>query len=180
MSERIFEPLVERIKAAGGKIQGGQLVSRVEVDPATGAANRVVARDRKGQETVYDADSVIFSVGVTGTAASRVPSRLVFSCGAITDGSMVGAGMQKVVAASPVLASRAEFAAINNLRGIDVIATRLWFDRCGGHARAFMLMCGWFAALIHLMHSGRQFHHLLALRMQTGTHALRCKRALRD
>ena len=37
--------------------------------------------------------------------------------------------MQKITAGSPALSSRAEFAAISNLRGIDVIATRLWFDR---------------------------------------------------
>lgn len=41
-------------------------MSRVEVDPASGAATAVVARDRDGQETVYQADAVIFSVGVTG------------------------------------------------------------------------------------------------------------------
>lgn len=67
MSERIFEPLVDRIKAAGAKIEGGQLVRRVEVDPTTGAAVSVVARNRDGQETVFEADAVIFSVGVTGT-----------------------------------------------------------------------------------------------------------------
>ena len=37
--------------------------------------------------------------------------------------------MQKITASSPALASRPEFAAISNLCGIDVIATRLWFDR---------------------------------------------------
>ena len=39
---------------------------RVEVDHVTGAASRVVARNRDGEETAYDADAVIFSVGVTG------------------------------------------------------------------------------------------------------------------
>ena len=66
VSERIFEPLVDRIKAAGAVIEGGQLVKRVEVDPASGAAVSVVARNRDGQETVFEADAVIFSVGVTG------------------------------------------------------------------------------------------------------------------
>ena len=39
------------------------------------------------------------------------------------------AGMQKLVSACPVLASREEFRKINNLHSIDCIATRLWFDR---------------------------------------------------
>lgn len=70
MSERIFEPLIEQIKGNGGKIRGGQLVSRVEVD-SRGAASAVVARDRDGHETVYEADAVIFSVGVTGELLGR-------------------------------------------------------------------------------------------------------------
>jgi len=39
------------------------------------------------------------------------------------------AGMQKIIAGSPALSTRDDFAAINNLQGIDVIATRLWYDR---------------------------------------------------
>lgn len=39
---------------------------RVEVDHVTGRASRVVARNRDGEESVYEADAVIFSVGVTG------------------------------------------------------------------------------------------------------------------
>jgi hypothetical protein len=37
--------------------------------------------------------------------------------------------MQKIIAGSRELAVRPDFAAINNLQGIDVIATRLWYDR---------------------------------------------------
>ena len=214
VAERIFEPLIEQIKGNGGSIRGGQLVSRVEVDPATGAATAVVARNRDGEETVYQADAVIFSVGVTGEAAAGMqpgvgggggrpstgcrqhrpsPAPLVISAHVhvpyiarlsnATSWSMdatpravcmrsrhrrpafvlpsfcrteynlllidndvddaavplvlpsaastvgPGAGMQKIAGGSPALASRPEFAAISNLRGIDVIATRLWFDR---------------------------------------------------
>lgn len=39
------------------------------------------------------------------------------------------AGMQKLVAGCPELGQRTEFARIGNLRSIDCIATRLWFDR---------------------------------------------------
>ena len=37
--------------------------------------------------------------------------------------------MQKIIAGSRELSIRRDFAAINNLQGIDVIATRLWYDR---------------------------------------------------
>ncbi len=38
-------------------------------------------------------------------------------------------GFQKLVTACPVLAARPELRAVMNLRAIDVIATRLYFDR---------------------------------------------------
>ena len=56
-------------------------------------------------------------------------------CGAVSlkiiraNNSVVHAGMQKLVSACPVLASREEFRRINNLHSIDCISTRLWFDR---------------------------------------------------
>lgn len=37
--------------------------------------------------------------------------------------------MQKIVSGSPALASRAEFRRLFNLKALDVIATRLWFDQ---------------------------------------------------
>jgi uncharacterized protein with NAD-binding domain and iron-sulfur cluster len=54
-------------------------------------------------DEVFPADAVIFAVGITG--------------------------MKKIVASSPSLQSRAEFRNTSNLNGIDVLATRLWFDR---------------------------------------------------
>ncbi len=42
---------------------------------------------------------------------------------------LASAGMQKIVTACPLLASRQEFRNVMALRGIDVIATRLWFDK---------------------------------------------------
>ncbi len=54
-------------------------------------------------EEVFAADAIIFAVGVTG--------------------------MKKIVANSPSLQSREEFRNLTNLGAIDVLATRLWFDR---------------------------------------------------
>ena len=39
------------------------------------------------------------------------------------------AGMQKLITASPTLAGRPEFRRIMTLKGLDVMATRLWFDK---------------------------------------------------
>lgn len=54
-------------------------------------------------DEIYPADAVIFAVGITG--------------------------MKKIVATSPSLQSRPEFRNLSNLGAIDVLATRLWFDR---------------------------------------------------
>ena len=49
------------------------ILCRVEVDRVTGRASRVIARSRDGEETVYEADAVIFSVGVTGKNLTAAP-----------------------------------------------------------------------------------------------------------
>ena len=54
-------------------------------------------------DEVIEADAVIFAVGITG--------------------------MKKIVSTSPSLQSREEFRNLSNLGAIDVLATRLWFDR---------------------------------------------------
>ena len=54
-------------------------------------------------DEVFAADAVIFAVGISG--------------------------MKKIVSGSPSLQSRTEFRNLSNLGAIDVVATRLWFDR---------------------------------------------------
>jgi uncharacterized protein with NAD-binding domain and iron-sulfur cluster len=51
----------------------------------------------------FETDAVIFAVGITG--------------------------LKKIVAASPTLRQRAAFRDVQNLGAVDVLATRLWFDR---------------------------------------------------
>ncbi|CAL5218947.1 g699 [Coccomyxa viridis] len=118
VSELLFAPLVEHIGRAGGNIVGGRLVSDLRLDQATGAVSAVVSRDREGNETVHEADAVVFAIGIT------VSLKIIRA-----NNSVVHAGMQKLVSACPVLASREEFRRINNLHSIDCISTRLWFDR---------------------------------------------------
>lgn len=39
------------------------------------------------------------------------------------------AGMKKLIANCPALGTRPEFRAIMNLKGLDVVATRIWLDK---------------------------------------------------
>ncbi|EDX85566.1 FAD dependent oxidoreductase, putative [Synechococcus sp. PCC 7335] len=97
VGEMIFRPWVDQIEKAGGKILAHRRVTdvRVSVDNEIDA---VICDDE-----VFEADAVVFSVGITG--------------------------MKKIVAQSDVLRDRPEFRDILNLNGIDVLAARLWFDR---------------------------------------------------
>ena len=81
---------------------GGKILANHRVtDVIAGEGDRLTAV--VCGEEVFAADAVIFSVGITG--------------------------MKKIVAASAALRERAEFRDLQNLGAIDVLATRLWFDR---------------------------------------------------
>ncbi|MBW4646151.1 MAG: FAD-dependent oxidoreductase [Goleter apudmare HA4340-LM2] len=97
VGEKIFRPWVEKIEKAGARLLPKRRVTDLIVD-SNNRATGVVC----GEET-FDADAVIFAVGVTG--------------------------MKKIVSTSPSLQSREEFRNLHNLGAIDVLATRLWFDR---------------------------------------------------
>ena len=96
VGEKIFRPWVERIET-GAKVLANRRVTDLIVD-SDNRATGVVCGDE-----VFDADAVIFAVGITG--------------------------MKKIVSSSPNLQSRQEFRNLSNLGAIDVLATRLWFDR---------------------------------------------------
>ncbi|MBD2201132.1 FAD-dependent oxidoreductase [Calothrix sp. FACHB-1219] len=97
VGEKIFRPWVDKIEKAGAKVLSKRRVTDVIIDDKN-CAKGVVCGDE-----VFEADAVVFAVGVTG--------------------------MKKIVANSPSLQSRQEFRDLNNLGAIDVLATRLWFDR---------------------------------------------------
>lgn len=63
-----------------------------------------MAISKEGEEAIFEADAIVFAVGV--------------------------GAMQRIVASSPVLSGRPEFANINQLGTVDVSAVRLWLDRC--------------------------------------------------
>lgn len=96
VGEMIFKPWVEQIEQAGGKVLANKRVSDVQ------CRNNQVTGVVCGDE-IYEADAVIFSVGITG--------------------------MKKIVAGSSALRNLPEFRNLNNLGAIDVLATRLWFDQ---------------------------------------------------
>ncbi|MEM8808221.1 MAG: FAD-dependent oxidoreductase [Cyanobacteria bacterium P01_G01_bin.38] len=97
VGEMIFRPWVDKIEKLGGHVLANKRVTDVAVD-ADGRATAVCC----GDET-FEADAVIFSVGITG--------------------------MKKIVAKSPTLRSRSEFRDLSNLGAVDVLATRIWFDQ---------------------------------------------------
>mmetsp|Transcript_10302 Transcript_10302/g.28093 ORF Transcript_10302/g.28093 Transcript_10302/m.28093 type:complete len:554 (-) Transcript_10302:461-2122(-) len=106
VAERIFTPLVERIKGQGGKVVGNQLVTGLNIEEIEGVpqVTAIEATDREtGATTVHQADAVVFAVGINA--------------------------MQKLVTANPALAAQNDFRNIMNLKSLDVIATRLFFDR---------------------------------------------------
>ncbi|MGK7892022.1 MAG: FAD-dependent oxidoreductase [Leptolyngbyaceae cyanobacterium] len=101
VGEVIFQPWVEKIQQLGGNVLTQKRVTDVVVDIAadgTPAATGVVCGDER-----FEADAVIFAVGVTG--------------------------MKKIVASSPSLQRYPEFCQLANLGAVDALATRLWFDR---------------------------------------------------
>ena len=97
VGEMIFKPWVENIESLGGKVLTKQRVTDLIVDD-NGKATKVVCEDQ-----IFEADAVIFAVGISG--------------------------MKKIMAGSEALQSRQEFRNINNLGGVDVLGTRLWLDR---------------------------------------------------
>jgi uncharacterized protein with NAD-binding domain and iron-sulfur cluster len=97
VGEKIFRPWVDRIEKLGAKV----LTNRRVTDLIAGSNNQVTNVVCGGE--TFEADAVIFAVGVTG--------------------------MQKIISSSPALQNRKEFRDAMNLGAVDVLATRLWFDR---------------------------------------------------
>jgi uncharacterized protein with NAD-binding domain and iron-sulfur cluster len=64
----------------------------------------------------------------TGKAKGVVCDNEVFEADAVIFGVSVS-GMKKIVSGSPALQNYREFRDLSNLGAIDVLATRLWFDR---------------------------------------------------
>ncbi|CAN0098632.1 unnamed protein product [Scytosiphon promiscuus] len=112
VTEKIFAPLVDRIKASrtirlhgnGGEIRGGMFVTEVELD-ANGKVKAVLAKNAADGEMVsFEADAVVMCVSVQGV------KKLLSSCD--------GLG-----------AARPDLRKAMSLRSVDVMATRLWFDK---------------------------------------------------
>ena len=94
---KIFQPWIEQIEQAGGKVLTNKRVTDIVLD-SEGKATGVVC-----DEEIFTADAVILGVSVSG--------------------------IKKIVNSSQTLSKYAEFQNLSNLGGIDVLATRLWFDR---------------------------------------------------
>lgn len=70
VSERIFLPLVDKIKSAGGKILGSTFATDVKLNPTTGRVSGVVTRGKGGETGELEADAVVFAISVTGDTLS--------------------------------------------------------------------------------------------------------------
>lgn len=119
VGEMIFRPWVDQIEKAGGRVLTNRRVTDLvltnqENSPQSRLAEAhgksptphpqlPVAQAVVCGDEIFAADAVIFAVGVTG--------------------------MQKIVNGSTALKQFAEFRNLMNLNAIDVLATRLWFDR---------------------------------------------------
>ena len=94
----IFRPWVQEIETLGGRVLAQKRVMDVTVATDGHTLTGVVCGEER-----FEADAVVFAVGITG--------------------------MKKIVAQSPTLRAHPEFRNLSNLGAIDVLATRLWFDR---------------------------------------------------
>ncbi|MEM9447233.1 MAG: FAD-dependent oxidoreductase [Cyanobacteria bacterium P01_E01_bin.6] len=130
VGEKIFRPWIERIEKAGGRVLSHRRVT--DVISTGNAISTVVCGDEQ-----FEADAVIFSVGMTG--------------------------MKKIVECSPTLSSREEFRNVRNLGGIDVLAIRLWFDqritvpRPSNACFGFDATTGWTFFDLNTLHD--EYHH---------------------
>ncbi len=80
---------------------GGKVLANKRVTDLVTDGNQV--KSVVCSDEVFDTDAVVFSVGISG--------------------------MKKIVSNSESLQTREEFRNLKNLNAIDVLATRLWFDR---------------------------------------------------
>lgn len=101
VGDQIFRPWVEQIERLGGRVLTHRRVTDVVLAEGTSTAPGAVEAVVCGEET-FAADAVIFAVGVTG--------------------------IQKIVGSS-ALRNLPQFCNLMNLSAVDVLATRLWFDR---------------------------------------------------
>jgi len=81
---------------------GGRILAHRRVSDVERGDDQQIQAVICGDER-FEADAFIFSVGISG--------------------------MQKIVANSPTLRIQTEFRDLQNLKSVDVLATRLWFDR---------------------------------------------------
>ncbi|CAK0846617.1 unnamed protein product [Prorocentrum cordatum] len=104
VGEKIFQPWVGQMEERGNvRFCSGCRVADVIEAEGGGQLSGVQCRNTtSGEEFCLEADEVVFAVGM---------------------------GALKAMSRWPVLAKHPEFARFGNLRGTDVLATRLWFDR---------------------------------------------------
>uniref|UniRef100_A0A7S4QRH2 Amine oxidase domain-containing protein n=1 Tax=Alexandrium monilatum TaxID=311494 RepID=A0A7S4QRH2_9DINO len=104
VGEKIFQPWVEALREQGNVdfLAGCRAVDFIEAEDGTRMSAVRCRRQEDNEEFTLEADEVVFAVGM---------------------------GALKAMARVPALAKRPDFAKFGNLRGTDVLATRIWLDR---------------------------------------------------
>ncbi|CAN0102086.1 unnamed protein product [Ectocarpus sp. 12 AP-2014] len=186
-SDLIFAPWLRAIERDGGKVIGGKRVSTIRckgLPLAEGTLGTVagVAKtassggednegDEKGGEGQGAGEGEALRKADGGDAVDDDPDAEGDDCSMwveTTDGEVfkpdavvlaVGITAAKaLVRSSPELASQPEFQALSNLRGVDVVATRLFFDRRVDIPRAASVAGGGLAPGLET--AGLTFYHL--------------------
>lgn len=107
IGDKIFQPWVEYLENKEGNSEVNFLTStRVigfEGSEGSNDITKVICQSNDGEHVELEADTVVFGVG--------------------------GSALNGLVRNSPLLAKHAEFRKFANLRGLSVLATRLYFDR---------------------------------------------------
>lgn len=77
VSERIFLPLVDKIKSLGAEIKGSTFATDLVVDALSGRVTGVVTKEKNGTSKVIEADAVVFAIGITGANQTDLPPHLL-------------------------------------------------------------------------------------------------------
>eukprot|EP00752_Nemacystus_decipiens_P010064 g8968.t1 len=149
-SDLIFDPWLSGIERDGGRVLGGKRVSTIRFKGQEEADAQNLSSGARGDgdgdgggdggpvrvETtdgeVLEADAVVLAVGITAAKA--------------------------LVRSSPKLAAQPEFQTLSNLRGVDVVAVRLFFKERLDMPRAASVAGGGMAP--GLEQAGLTFYHL--------------------
>ena len=123
VGERIFQPWVEQMEARGVQfVPSTRVTDFVTADKGSGAIRAIKARTTGGSPLVTGGTPQPDASGkAENTEVTFEADEVVFAVGA--------AALNAMVRSSPALSQHSEWRRFANLRGLSVLATRLFLDR---------------------------------------------------